>query len=322
MTGLAKMANRRGDHAEARRLHEAVLAERMANEGPESPDIAMDLMNLGADALYEERFAQAEALAQRAHAMLERTLGPRHPRSIYVDNVLALAQAGISGHVEAAIGTMAADVDLARATLPPNTEMLGGVVSVLGDIQFLAGHDAAAIASLGEARAILAAAKSSALGTTELVLGRVELRAHSGDALATLRDARERLAAAHAQEPKYIALADAAYGAALAAGGDVAAGERFARAARASLLAGPDAGSVRLADVDGLLAGILERKGDATASRQLREEGVAIYRRVYGAGHPCERSLVAELAAATPPRAGAAEARETSPARNPLLPDP
>ncbi|HET6545225.1 MAG TPA: serine/threonine-protein kinase, partial [Rhodanobacteraceae bacterium] len=71
MTGLAKMANRSGDHVEARRLHEAVLRERTANEGPQSPDIAMDLMNLGADAVYEERYAQAEALARRAHAMLE-----------------------------------------------------------------------------------------------------------------------------------------------------------------------------------------------------------------------------------------------------------
>jgi serine/threonine-protein kinase len=93
VTGLAKLANLRGDFADAERMHENVLKERQESEGPESADIAMDLMNLAADSLYAERYARSEELAQRAHAMLEHTVGSRHARSIYVDNVLGLAQA-------------------------------------------------------------------------------------------------------------------------------------------------------------------------------------------------------------------------------------
>ncbi|HET6546721.1 MAG TPA: hypothetical protein VFG55_08260, partial [Rhodanobacteraceae bacterium] len=223
---------------------------------------------------------------------------PRHPRSIYVDNVLGIAESGMAGHVDAALATMSADVALARATLPPDTEILGSVISVLGDVQFLAGDYDSAITSLTEAQGILKAAKSSAAGTNEMLLGQAQLHRHSAEALATLRDARARLAAVHGAGPKFIALTDAAYGAALAARGDIAEGERIARAARASVLAGASAGSVRLADIDRLLAGILDRKGAGAEARSLREEGIAIYRRVYGPGHPRERSLANELATA------------------------
>jgi serine/threonine-protein kinase len=297
MTGLAKMANRSGDHAAAELMHQAVLRERLANEGPESPDIAMDLMNLGADAVYGERYAQAEALARRAHDMLERTLGPHHPRSIYVDNVLGLAEAGRAGHVDAALATMGADVALARSTLPPNTEMLGKVVTTFGGIQFLAGNDEAAIASLAEARAILASVNSPSVGTNEMILGQAQLDLDRAEALATLRGARAHLAAMHDAAPELVAWADAAYGAALARAGKIAEGERIARAARTRLCASPRAGSVRLADVDRLLAGILDHTGAHTEARSLREEGIAIYRRIYGPGHPRERSLARELAA-------------------------
>jgi serine/threonine-protein kinase len=264
----------------------------------------MDLKNLGADAQYQERYAQAEALAQRAHAMLEHTLGPGHPRSIYVDNVLGLAQAGIAGHVATALATMRADVALARATLPPDTEMLGSVISVLGDIQFLAGDDDAAVRSLTEAQGILKVANSPAIASNEMVLGLAQLDRHVGDALETLRDARARLAAMPAAEPRIQSLVEAAYGAALAGGGAIDEGERIARAARANLRAGAGAGSVRLADIDRLLAGILDRRGAGAEARSLREEGIAIYRRVYGPGHPRERSLAHELAAMGERRAG------------------
>jgi serine/threonine-protein kinase len=69
VTGLAKLANLRGDYADAERMHESVLKERRKSEGPESADIAMDLMNLAADSLYAERFARSQELAQQAHAI-------------------------------------------------------------------------------------------------------------------------------------------------------------------------------------------------------------------------------------------------------------
>ena len=165
VTGLAKLANLRGDYTDAGRMHEAVLRERTASEGPDSADIAMDLMNLAADALYAERYADAEALAQRAHAMLERTLGPRHARSIYVDNVLGLAQ-GNAGHVDVGIATLRNTVDLARATLQPGAMMIGNVLGSLGSVQLLAGDNAAAATTLSEARTLNEAAKNPRRGIT------------------------------------------------------------------------------------------------------------------------------------------------------------
>ena len=46
-------------------MAEAVLHERQKLDGQESPDLAMDLMNLAASALYQERYPEALELAQR-----------------------------------------------------------------------------------------------------------------------------------------------------------------------------------------------------------------------------------------------------------------
>ena len=294
LTGLAKMANFAGDRAEAQRMHEAALAERTAAEGPDSPDIAMDLMNLASDALYQERFAQAEDLATRAHAMLERTLGKGHARAIYVDNVLGLAQL-YTGHFDLALATLAATVAQARATLQAGAPMIAIPLSALGTTQYFAGDDAAAIASLREARTIMDAGKVARRGRTKLMLGLAEWRARDPAAPATLADSRADLA--HSPDDiAFLAWADAAYGAVLAARGEQVEGEKLARAARANLTGSGEAGSVRMAEVDRLLAGIIER-GAPDEARTLREEALATCRRVYGDAHPRTRAFAAEFAA-------------------------
>jgi len=269
------------------------MRERQAKEGTEGPDVAMDLMNLCADALYQEHFAEAVALGTRAHAMLEKTLGPRHARSIYVDNVLGLAQTGVAGQTDTAIATLTAAAQLARATLPPQSNIRATVILGLGYAELVAGNDDAAIAAIDEALPVAVAEKQPALGAAELTLGRAQLRAQRAEAKDTLRKALADLAAEDtrfAGATKHSALAQAAYGAALARSGDATQGERLARAARADLLAGRYAGSVFLADIDGYLAGILVPGAE---SEQLRDEARSVYRRVYGAGHPLERSLPA-----------------------------
>jgi tetratricopeptide (TPR) repeat protein len=297
VTGLAKLANLRGDYADAGRMHEAVLRERTASEGPDSPDIAMDLMNLAADALYAERYAQAETLAQSAHAMLERTLGPHHARSIYVDNVLGLAQ-GSAGRTDAGIATLRAALELARATLQPGAGMIGNVLSSLGSVQLLAGDDAAAILTLGEARTLNDAAKNPRRAMTAMLLGVAQLRSGNAEALTTLHEAGAAMAAqSSSNDPAFVAWGEAAYAAALAAHGDVVEGERRARAARASLLASPRANSVRLGEVDLLLGDVLERNSHFDEARQRREEALATFQRVYGAEHPRTRAAQSMLAA-------------------------
>ncbi|GAA0703790.1 serine/threonine-protein kinase [Dokdonella soli] len=297
MTGLAKMANRQSDHAEALRWHEAVLKEREAKEGPESADIAMDLMNLSADAAYQENFARSETLAQQAHTMLEHVLGPGHARSIYVDNELGASEVDM-GHCAAAITTLGNAVGVARRALPPGAGMLGITLSNLGHAESCTGDDEAAIVTLREARSLLAAANDPSVGTTELKLGMAELRAHHAEALQTLDASRVHLAGVTsrlASATETALWAQAAYGAALASSGRLAEGERFAREARTMLLARKSASHVTQAEIDKLLADVLDHENAAGEARALREEALAAYRRVYDAEHPSIRALAREL---------------------------
>ena len=295
MTHWAKLENLRGDHAAAYRHHEAVLREHRALQGERSPDIAMDLMNLAGDALYTERYAQAEAQGGQAHAMLIDLLGAEHARRIYVDNVLGLAQAN-AGHTDAAIATLRGADALARAKLPADSAMHGAIQTSLGAAQFYAGDFTAAIENLREARSIYLKNNDPACGRVLLWLGRAELAAGRPEALATLREARDTLRpGSPGAGDGFGDLAAAAYAAALARDGDAEQSLAQARAARAELLKGKSADSVRLADIDLLIAGIAAQSGDAASARAAREEAMSVFRRVLGETHPRTQALAALL---------------------------
>jgi hypothetical protein len=172
-------------------------------------------------------------------------------------------------------------------------------------MQLLAGDYAAAIVTLSEARTLNKASKNPRYGITTLLLGLTQLRMRPDDALATLRDAREIMAAQpSSNDIAYRTWGQAAYGYALAATGDAAEGERLAREARATLLASPRAQSVRLGEIDVLLAEILERKSGADEARTLRTEALATFQRVYGAEHPRTRVAAAQFATTQGPSPG------------------
>jgi tetratricopeptide (TPR) repeat protein len=301
ITGLSAMAFRRSDYAQAQNWDEEVLRERLAHEGPRSPDIAMDLMNLANIAMYRDHFTESENLAQQAHAMLAQLLGAEHPRMIYVDNVLGVAQMNV-GKCAASIATLEHTVALARKNLSPGSPALASNLANLGRAQACAGDDAAAIASLREGLSIFAAAHSPAAGTVELRLGLVELHARDSDALKTLEASRTDIAAAAAHQAgsNVNALwAEAADGDAKAIAGDVRSGEDLARDARAKLLASNGADDSTLAEIDTLFADILDRKPAPAEAHTVREEALTVFTRIYGADHPRVRALAAQLAVAT-----------------------
>lgn len=299
VTGLAKLANAAGNHVEALRLHEAVLRERQKIDGAESQDVAMDLMNLAADAFYAERYADAETTALRAHAMLAKLVGTDHARMIYVDNMLGLAQVS-AGHVSEGLATLTAIEQRARATLKPDAPMLGTVLGTLGNARNLNNDAAGARAALTESLRILVANNQPMRGRVTVRLGMLQLAEHDSEALSTLATARAELAESGGSNG-YVAWAQAAYGAALARSGDPVGGEKLARAARADLLAGKDAGSSRVGDIDLLLADLLGRPDQATEALGLRTEALATFRRVLGVEHPRTRALTARLAAPARP---------------------
>lgn len=296
MTGLAKLDNKAGDNAAALRLHEAVLRERQRLDGEESPDVAMDLMNLAADAFYAERYAEAEATALRAHAMLIKLLGTDHARLIYVDNMLGLAQAH-AGHVSEGIATLSTIERRARATLKPDAPMLGMVLGSLGSARLLDRDWDGAIAALTQSRRILGASGQAMRGRVTLRLGMAELAAQRPEALATLEASRSELAASGGRGG-FLACAQAAYGVALARAGDAVGGQALARKAAADLRAGIDSGSSRLGEIDLLLADLLDRQDQVEEARTLRSEALAVYRRVFGPDHPRTRAVAARLGSA------------------------
>jgi hypothetical protein len=299
MTGLSAMALRRDDYAQAQQWTELVLHERQAREGPSSSDIVMDLMNMASIAGYQENFGEGLALARRAHAMLEQVFGPGHPRSIYVDNALGVAQIE-AGQCADAVTTLSAAAAVARKNLPPGARMLGVVLSNLGRAQSCNGDDAAAIADSREALDIANAAHDpKSRSGIELRLGLIELHAHADAALSTLDAARNDLVAnAQITEQSAKSLwAQAAYGDALAMHGKAAAGAKLARDARDAMKAGKDRDSVILGELDLLLADALDRQSQTADARSVREEALTIYRHVYGNDHPQTRELAAKLGA-------------------------
>jgi eukaryotic-like serine/threonine-protein kinase len=291
MTGLAKLDNQAGNHVAAHQRHAEVLRERQALEGPESPDIAMDLMNLAADAIYSEQYKEAESLAQSSHLMAVKLLGPNHARLIYVDDVLGLAQLN-AGHTHESVVTMSEVAQRARATLKPGAPLLGLILGVLGSAQYYAGENTASIATLNEARAIQVATKHPQRGRITLRLGIAQSAAHSPEALATLREAVNEIGATG---DGYLEWAQAALGVEQVRNGDGAAGEALARKARADLLASKDAGSSRLGEIDELLAGLLQARGEVADARAIGNEAVTVFTRIYGPDHPRTRRLVPQI---------------------------
>jgi serine/threonine-protein kinase len=290
MTGMAKLDNQEGDHVSAHRLHQAVLVERQALEGESSPDIAMDLMNLAADAFDVEHYTEAELLAQRSHDMLIKLLGPEHARRIYVDNMLGIAQLE-AGREALAVTTLRHVVEMARSALGPDAVMLGVSLSNLAYAHYRIGDGNTALIAMRDACRILNKATYPGRGRCMLKLGLIEMTMNEANAETDLHDAAEVLAQTSAGHDGYLELARAAHGAAAARHGDAAAGEAEARAARADLIAGSAASSVRLGDVDVLLAGILDARGGGSEANTVRDEARQIYTRVLGANHPKTQTL-------------------------------
>jgi tetratricopeptide (TPR) repeat protein len=73
-----------GKYAEAEPLHVRALAIREKALGPDDPDVADSLNNLGLIYDGQGRSAEAEPLFQRALAILKKASGPDHPNAIIV----------------------------------------------------------------------------------------------------------------------------------------------------------------------------------------------------------------------------------------------
>jgi tetratricopeptide (TPR) repeat protein len=75
----ALMRSEQERYAEAEALHLRAIAIREKSLGPDRPDVAQSLNNLGKLYCLQQRYAEAEPLFERALSIRERSLGSDHP---------------------------------------------------------------------------------------------------------------------------------------------------------------------------------------------------------------------------------------------------
>ncbi len=288
MTGLAALANQNGDLASGRRYTEAVLVERKKLDGEESPDVAMDLMNLAANAMFDERYDDSVALAQRSHDMIVKLMGPDHARLQFVDNVLGLAQA-YAGQFDAGIATLRSVLANIAASMGTDSPLYTQRHLSLGTAQLLMGDWQSAVDTYS---ASLPRLEGNPQSNNRVLLGFGRALLAIGDnnkALAVLEDTRQRMANDSSGNLGNSEWAQAAYALALARSGKPEQAEALARKARDDLLAGNSRHSSKLGEINELLASILDLHGPTTEAAELRQEAIVVFHRVLGQKHP--RSL-------------------------------
>jgi len=154
---------------------ERALALREAAVGPDHPDDALVLSNLGGAYHHVGEIASAKAASARALAIRERMFGPTSPVLVATLNNLAdLARE--SGDLAAAMSSIGRAKAIAEAGLGPKHPLSHTVVTTLGEIQLAAGKHAEARRTLDDLIVLETAAQSPVLPATlatraELALG-------------------------------------------------------------------------------------------------------------------------------------------------------
>jgi tetratricopeptide (TPR) repeat protein len=154
---------------------ERALALRVAAVGPDHPDDALVLSNLGGAYQHVGDLGRARAVCARALAIRDRSFGPSSPALIATLNNLAdLARE--SGDLVAAMSSIERAKVIAAAGPGPKHPLYHTVVTTLGEIQLAAGRHADARRTLDELIALETANQSPVLPATlatraELALG-------------------------------------------------------------------------------------------------------------------------------------------------------
>src|SRR4051812_32100886 len=144
---------------------ERALALRETAVGPDHPDDARVLSNLGAAYQHIGETARAKAACERALAIRERIFGPDSPVLVVTLNNLAdLARE--SGDLAAATSRIERAKAIAEAASGPRHPLYHTVVTTLGEIQLAAGKRAEAKRTLDDLIMLETANQSPSLPTT------------------------------------------------------------------------------------------------------------------------------------------------------------
>ena len=150
LAGLAIVAQTNAEYAEARALHEQVLAIRERMLGPMHPDVARTLNNLGGVHHSLGEFAVGRAMHRRVLVILERTLGPEHPDVAASLNNLAATLEATGDYAEAQLLFERA-LAIREAALPPGHPDIAMSLGNLALVLNATGSTARALALLERA---------------------------------------------------------------------------------------------------------------------------------------------------------------------------
>jgi serine/threonine-protein kinase len=150
---LGRLAQERGERAEARELYSRVIAILEASQRPDPSDIAYRLGLLAAVLLEDGEAEEATRHYERALALRRKAFGDRHPEVAESWHDLARGRLAL-GDSSGAIEALRTGVDTFRATLPADSSQLAGGLFLLGDVLRLNGRPDEALPYLEEAHAI------------------------------------------------------------------------------------------------------------------------------------------------------------------------
>jgi eukaryotic-like serine/threonine-protein kinase len=149
---IALTMDRTGDAEGARDVEHRVLAGKEAALGPTHPDLSFTLLHLASLERGLGRPDEAGKLAERALRICEKAYGPDHPQVAAVLGVLADVRAD-TGDLESARTLTRRGLAIFDAAKLNNLGTLEALER-LGKIERRLGHEAAAVADFGRARAV------------------------------------------------------------------------------------------------------------------------------------------------------------------------
>ena len=284
-TNLANIAVGRGELHEAQRQLQAVLREREALLGKDSPELAVDWNNLGNADLKLDRYPEADAAFRRAIALLTAQSGPEHPRMVWLLLGLASAEGGEAKRVADAHRDLDEAERIMRKALGERHPIAINLHSVRATLAMREGDFPAATMQLRQAMAVPGSDELHAITRAQLGLSLLM----QGDARAAQAELDPALLAMRirqvAGDPLLNRL-ESAEGLVSFRLGERRAGEDAIRAAMKRLEAAGFERTDDYAEAASDLAALLGESGRGDEASQWRLRAQALFAAIYGAGHP------------------------------------
>lgn len=299
MTTQARVFGMRGRYHEQNRLYWNILRGRTALVGSDDSRLAVDWNNIGAAALFDDRYAEAERAYREALRVIVHPPATPESRQVWLHAGLGAVYAN-AWRLEEADRELQTGLEIAARTLPEGHAIVGSLLATLANVRRQQERHEDALAYAQRAVGVFAPISHTDLHTAELQVGLAQ---------AALGRPREALpwfeqSIAHGrqvrgdQEPG-VWVAQAAAGLAR-----LQLGERGAVAdiqdSVDRLAAQPERSRRSYVRILGLMAQAMQLTGDAAAERHYRQGELELYRELLGADHP----LVARLQQTLPPLAG------------------